>query len=428
MHTRLPRVETTETLGPVRVYPAWLRSSGFVYLFSGDRGWGAAEEDAARNLARAGRLVVGIDTPRFLSWENAASGDCVFLPGQLEYDSRTRQRAANAAQYLEPVLLGYDVGGTLAYLSQLQAPPLSFRAVVAIDPQAEIKLRRPLCDHPAAARTAEGQSIRPEPLGGNVPARILLDRQAAPAARRFVTAIAGDAAGTVVAGSSVFAAYESALESLEAERMRSDVADLPLVEVPAPAPSGAAFAILYSGDGGWRDLDRTLADVLASKGMSVVGVDVLRYFWREKSPADAARDLGRIIRHYQQRWRQQKVVLIGFSFGADVLPFLVSRLPPDLRADVGLLTLLSPERSTAFEVEPTGWLHIQSRAGVPIAPEMQKLADIRLQCIYGEDEAADSLCTSAAVPPAAVLAKSGGHHFDQNYGELADQILAAQAD
>ena len=31
-------------------------------------------------------------------------------------------------------------------------------------------------------------------------------------------------------------------------------------------------------------------------------------------------------------------MLIGFSFGADVLPFLVSRLPTELAADVSLLS------------------------------------------------------------------------------------------
>jgi type IV secretory pathway VirJ component len=130
------------------------------------------------------------------------------------------------------------------------------------------------------------------------------------------------------------------------------VGDLPLAQSSSQPqtqrkafPARDAFAIIYSGDGGWRDLDRSLAGVLASKGMNVVGVDVLRYYWKQKSPVVAASDLARIMRYYQQRWHQQKVVLIGFSFGADVLPFLVSRLPAELAADVSLLSLLSPERS-----------------------------------------------------------------------------------
>jgi type IV secretory pathway VirJ component len=428
VHTRLPRSEDSAQLGRVRIYPPWLRSNGFIYLFSDARGWSAAEEEAARDFARDGNLVVGVDTPQFLNGQSRAPGDCLYLPGLLEDYSRSQQRAADTPQYLEPALLGRDLGATLVYVAQLQAPPLAFSAAVAIDPQPRIALRRPFCDHPAAAAAAigTGQTIRPERLGENVPARVLLDRTASASEREFVMAIPGEPSGAVEPGATPHNSYRAALAGIAAERSRSGVGDLPLAQVAAPNPSRDAFAIIYSGDGGWRDLDRTLADVLAAKGMSVVGVDVLRYYWKQKTPALAANDLARIIRYYQQRWQRSKVVLIGFSFGADVLPFLVSRLPADLKADVGLLSLLSPERRTAFEVETTGWLGVHNSSGMPIAPELQKLSGIHLQCIYGKDEAADSLCTTpaAAAAGAAVLAKDGSHHFDHNYAELADQILA----
>ena len=427
VHTRLPRVEAAARFGQVRIYPAWLRTRSFVYLLSGARGWGAAEEEAARDFARAGSFVVGIDTPQLLQWMDHAETGCVYLPGQLEDYSRAQQRADDNAQYLAPVLLGHDLGATLVYMAQLQAPPLAFSAAVAIDPQSQIALQRPFCDHPAAAvaATGAGQTIAPAPPGNNVPFRVLLDGAASAAERQFVTAIPGDAAAAVVAGATLHGSYQRALANIDAERSRNGVGDLPLAEVPAPNPQRDAFAILYSGDGGWRDLDRSLADVLAAKGMSVVGVDVLRYYWKQKTPVLAASDLARMIRYYQKHWQKSHVVLIGFSFGADVLPFLVSRLPADLAADVSLLSLLSPERTTAFEVETTGWLGVHNSAGMPIAPELKKLSGIRVQCIYGTEEGADSLCTASAAAGAAVLAKSGGHHFDHNYDELADEILAA---
>jgi type IV secretory pathway VirJ component len=427
VHTRLPRVEAAARLGQVRIYPAWLRTTSFVYLFSGARGWSAAEEEAARDFARSGGFVVGIDTPQLLQFMDHAESGCVYLPGQLEDYSRAQQRAENSAQYLAPVLLGHDLGATLVYMAQLQAPPLAFSAAVAIDPQSQIALQRPFCDHPAAAVAAggAGQTLAAAPPGNNLPLRGLLDGAASAAERQFVTAIPGEAAAAVVAGATLQGAYQRAITNIEAERAANGVGDLPLAEVPAGNLQRDAFAILYSGDGGWRDLDRSLADVLAAKGMSVVGVDVLRYYWKQKSPVLAASDLARIMRYYQKHWQKSHVVLIGFSFGADVLPFLVSRLPAELAADVSLLSLLSPERSTAFEVETTGWLGVHNNAGMPIAPELRKLSGIHVQCIYGTDESADSLCTTSAAAGATVLAKSGGHHFDHDYQELANEILAA---
>ncbi len=419
VHTRLPRVETAARIGQVRIYPAWLATTSFVYLFSGARGWSAPDEESARDFARRGSFVVGVDTPQFLSFMDHAESGCVYLPGQLEDYSRARQRVADSAQYLAPLLLGHDVGGTLVYMAQLQAPPVAFNAAVAIDPSSEIALHRPFCDHPAITP--------PAPPGNNVPLRVLLDADATPAQREFGLEIPGDAGASVVAGKTLYASYRAALANIAAERRDSGIGDLPLAEVPAAHPRGDAFAIIYSGDGGWRDLDRSLADVLADKGMSVVGVDVLRYYWKQKAPGAAASDLGRIIHYYQKHWQLKHVVLIGFSLGANVLPFLVSRLPPELAADVSLVSLLSPERTTAFEVETTGWLGVHNNAGMPIGPELKKLPGVHLQCIYGTDEGADSLCTTPAATEmgAAVIAKSGGHHFDHNYDVLADQILAA---
>jgi type IV secretory pathway VirJ component len=417
VHTRAPRVVTAARIGQVRIYPAWLRTTGFVYLLSGARGWSTQDEDSARDFARRGSFVVGIDTPQFLKFMQGAESGCVYLPGQLEDYSRAQQRAADSAQYLAPMLLGHDIGASLVYMAQLQALPVAFSAAVAIDPQAQIALQRPFCDH----------ALTPQHPGNNVPLRVLLDKDATPAQREFVLEIPGDAAGSTMAGKTLFASYRAALANIAAERAATGLADLPLAEVPSAAPKGDAFAIIYSGDGGWRDLDRLLADVLAAKGMSVVGVDVLRYYWQQKAPPVAAADLARIIRYYQKHWQLRHVVLVGFSLGANVLPFLVSRLPPDLKEEVSLVSLLSPERTTAFEVQATGWLGVHNNAGMPIGPELKKLSGLHLQCIYGTDEGADSLCTTPAVTEvgAAVIAKSGGHHFDHNYDELADQILAA---
>jgi len=431
-----PRWVQSEQFGPVRVFPAWIYQRGFVYVLSGAEGWTSADERTAVAYAARGNYVTAIDTPRLLAHIDETAKGCVWMPGLLEDYSRIQQIAAGTAHFYEPVLLGRGAGATLTYMAQIAAPPLAFSAAVIVDPEPQIALKPAPCEHP----------LKAEPLGPYVPALVWLDANASAASRAFVAAMpappdaasggasggasgaaSGAASSAAPGASSLRALYAAGLQAIAAEQQRSGVSDLPLVEVPARTPSADSFAILYSGDGGWRDLDRSLADVLAGKGMSVVGVDVLRYYWRRKSPDTAARDLARIIQHYQQRFGRRQVVLIGFSFGADVLPFLINRLPADVSADIRLITLLSPERATAFEVQPSGWFHQQGDATNPIEPELKRLSTKRLQCVYGEDEAADSLCTTGAALGHLIVAKSGGHHFDHNYGELADAIIAAAA-
>lgn len=429
VHTRRPSTVDANDFGQLRIYPAWWAPKGAVYLISGEQGWSTSDEETARDLARSNHLVFGVDVPQFLAAERRRlkQNDCLYMPGVLEDYSRSWQRKADIPQYMAPALLGSNIGATLVYEAQLQSPPTAFSAAIVVDPDSHIAWKLPFCEHPAAATTDTGQTVSPDPPGRNVPLRVVLDGAATAQQRAFAASIPQQSPTSMASPDlPLHRLYTQTLASVEADNDRGAIADLPLAEVPTTtAGCEKGYAVLYSGDGGWRDLDRSLADILASKGMGVVGVDVLRYYWKEKPPADAARDLGRIMRYYGPRWHCGKVVLIGFSFGANVLPFIGSRLPSDLRAQVSLLSLLSPERTTAFEVEVNGWLGGKPKAGVPIGPEAKKLTGISIQCIYGTDEGDGSLCTDPSAGALNVVAKSGGHHFDKNYGELADEILRA---
>jgi len=422
---RRPRLVATDQFDLVRVFPAWWHQSGAVYVLSGADGWTLGDEWTALSFAAADNYVVGIDTPRLLSFLNRHTTGCLFMPGLLEDYSRIQQRTAGTPHFYQPMVLGRGIGASLAYLGQIGAPALALGAAVMLDPEPRLALKSPICEHPASQLGEGVQQLSADPLGNKVPARVWLDERASADARAFAASLPGHVDAPAPKSLSLHGLYAAALRDIESEQRRSGVADLPLVELPASKPGAKVFAILYSGDGGWRDLDRSLADLLAARGVSVVGVDVLRYYWRTKSPEAGARDLARIMQHYQQHWGDEQVVLIGFSFGANVLPFLVNRLPATLRADIRLITLLAPERTTAFEVTPAGWLGKQSDATIPIEPELKALSTIRLQCVYGADEAQDSLCTTAAAAGHDIVRKPGGHHFDHNYTELADAIIAA---
>ena len=110
---------------------------------------------------------------------------------------------------------------------------------------------------------------------------------------------------------------------------QSDVEDLPLSLTPATP--GPLLAVLLTGDGGWAAGDKSMAQALAQRGVAVAGLNSARYVERARTPDEAAGDLARIMRHFLGAWHRQRVVLIGYSRGADLIPFMVSRLPADLR-------------------------------------------------------------------------------------------------
>jgi type IV secretory pathway VirJ component len=181
--------------------------------------------------------------------------------------------------------------------------------------------------------------------------------------------------------------------------------------------------VVISGDGGWRDLDKTIAETLQKQGVSVVGVDSLRYFWTPKSPEQTSHDLARILDRYSTRWHARHFALIGYSFGADVMPFAYNRLPDALREKVSYMSLLGFAHAADFQIRVSGWLGLPpSEKALNVAPEIARVPASRVQCIYGEDED-DTLCPSLAASGVAVVRTAGGHHFSKDYVALTKTIL-----
>jgi type IV secretory pathway VirJ component len=245
--------------------------------------------------------------------------------------------------------------------------------------------------------------------------------------------------------------YTAGYDKLAAQNPATRVApppaglsDLPVVEVPAqPAaqpgavPPGAArpdaarpnaawsdtFAIIMSGDGGWAGLDHDVAGALSANGVPVVGLDSLRYYWTARTPNGLAADTDRMIRYYLAHFGKQRVLLIGYSQGADVLPFAVNRLPEATRARVALTAVMGMSDHALFEFHLSSWIS-NDNSGPATLPEINRITGMPVLCIYGADES-DSLCPKLDPKKFNIVKLQGGHHFDGDYANLARQILAA---
>lgn len=222
--------------------------------------------------------------------------------------------------------------------------------------------------------------------------------------------------------------YDTTLDTLLIEelnvslgRVHQILPPMPVVEVPATRPSDN-LTLFYSGDGGWRDLDRTVANEMAALNYPVAGVDVLRYFWKAKTPEQTAADLASTMAYYRKKWGIKTFVLAGYSFGADILPAVYNQLSTDDKDSVALLVLLGLAKSADFEIHVSGWLE-KSAGERFIAPELSQIPKDKILCIYGKEEKAETACITLENSAAKVLELSGGHHFDQDYPKLTREIL-----
>lgn len=208
---------------------------------------------------------------------------------------------------------------------------------------------------------------------------------------------------------------------------RADIAGLPVVTLGANVPSDR-FAVMVTGDGGWRRIDQKITDRLRAAGIPIVGFIASDYYRTPRSPEESACALERVIRYYRIQWRRNKVLLIGYSRGADVLPFMASRLPRDLREATQLIALLGLEPVIDFRYTPawslSAYLHKEPQYAVK--PEVEKLRGQNVLCIFGAKEK-NSLCHVLDRKAFKIVGEPGGHHFAGKYRDIADIILIESA-
>lgn len=419
----------TGRLGEVRVRLPSDDARAFVMLFSAASGWGTADEHVAAALTRRGVIVVGVDLPAYRAALDADEGECLYLLSEVESLSQQVQRRVGLTTYLTPILAGSAEAATLVRAMLAQSPDATIAGAVAVDPVAVLHTRLPLCA--GADFHADGGGFRydgPTALPGFL--SIAFSSQAEDAGREQVRdAVRGGAAGDIAnngLGQTTAAPAPELLEERIAEHLSDSttvVEDIPgwLIESPA-AGASRTLAVVFSGDGGWRDLDKSIAEALHDRGVNVLGWDCLRYFWSTKTPEQLAKDLDERIRRGMRDWHVDEVVVIGYSFGADALPFAYNRLPEATRSRVRLMSLLGLSDSADFEFHVTGWLGAESDDALPTLPELAEVPAAKVQCFYGEEDE-DEMCSRLAARGVEVIRTSGSHHFDGDYAALAVRIL-----
>ncbi len=414
-------------LGRVTVIDPVGSPSGIVILFSDLGATEANPWESSRALTEAGQVVAVVDTGRYLSALDLEGGQCRRASDDLAVlKSQIFQRRHLPAN-TSAVLAGSSAAGTLAYAVLAQSEAGQFSGAVSFGFDPELPGRYPLCPGAPYAKTATGFRYLPvDHLNGfwRIATASPDDEALRPYVRKYPQ---------VIFPLRSYDDLNSAVISVLADRKHlsqdttGGIDDLPLVLLPVDG-HGKTMAIIYSGDGGWRDLDKQIGGELQKAGVPVVGVDTLRGFWHRQTPEAAARGLERIIDHFVQAWDAPDVLLIGYSFGADVIPFMVNRLKPPALGHIRLIALLGLSHNTAFEIHVSGWLG-RSSAGdaLALAPELRKLDRSRVQCFFGIEEQNESGCTDAALADAEIIKTAGGHHFDGDYVKLTRKILDGAA-
>jgi type IV secretory pathway VirJ component len=202
---------------------------------------------------------------------------------------------------------------------------------------------------------------------------------------------------------------------------KEDISKLPVSLVTSSKTSGDELVLYLTGDGGWNNFSQKLANEYAAAGVPVVALNSMKYFWSKKSPEESAADIAALLNQYLGLWKKKSVLLCGYSFGADVMPFIFNKLPADLKSKVSRIQLLSPSAYTDFEIH-VSYLFISKKMNV--ASEVQKINKPVL-CYYGVRES-DKPLKDIEMPNFKMVILNGDHHYENSMLQIVDTGLASK--
>lgn len=200
------------------------------------------------------------------------------------------------------------------------------------------------------------------------------------------------------------------------------VEKLPVNIVAAAVDTSKPLVMYITGDGGWNKFSKNLSWSLAAKGYPVVALNANDYFWKKKTAVQTSADISHLIRTYQRIWNRKKILLLGYSFGADVMPFVFNLLPAEIKALVVNISLLSPATHTDFEIHLSVMLGAGTGKGESVVSEINKITTKQLTLIFGNGEN-DFPLNQLKIKNYVSIRLDGGHHYDGDEDKVSNTII-----
>lgn len=196
---------------------------------------------------------------------------------------------------------------------------------------------------------------------------------------------------------------------------------LPLEDYPVPTSSSDYFVLFLSGDGGWHKGDHSFAAYYQEKGIPVVGLNARSYFNKEKSKTRVIADLKEIIDNYSQKWKKKKVLLVGYSFSADVLPHAVNHIDIEYQQKIKGLVLLMPSKYATYEVTFASMLNM-IYSGDLVLPEIKAInKELSLFLVCNEED--ETICGALPTATYPRMVIEGGHSLKEKLVDVAKETF-----
>ncbi|MGE7205540.1 AcvB/VirJ family lysyl-phosphatidylglycerol hydrolase [Sphingomonas sp. NPDC019816] len=198
----------------------------------------------------------------------------------------------------------------------------------------------------------------------------------------------------------------------------------PITRFPAQGKPAPILVLSFSGDMGLRyGTGGVIARALSASGIAVTGINSPVLFRTRRSRAEIDAIVADYVRRAAREAGRRRLVLLGQSYGADVLQTGLAHLPADLRARVSAIVLVVPGKTVFFRSDPSGLAYMGKPDSLGITTA-RTIDWAPLTCIYGVEEK-DSLCPLLKGGTAHVIGLPGRHYLNHDDAALVARVEAA---
>jgi type IV secretory pathway VirJ component len=181
-----------------------------------------------------------------------------------------------------------------------------------------------------------------------------------------------------------------------------------------------AVALYLSGDMGFHaGLGPDVAARLTRQGIPVVAENSLHFFRTRRTPEEAGAMIADGLRRAIALDPDARLLLLGQSFGADVIAPSLPYVPTELRRRIAFIGLIVPGATRQWRASPSEIFSFNEPAEDAVTAA-RRLSWTPLLCIHGADEV-ESLCPALRQPNVTRLELPGGHPLHHD----ADAVSAA---
>jgi len=177
-----------------------------------------------------------------------------------------------------------------------------------------------------------------------------------------------------------------------------------------------SLAFYISGDAGLNIFSLNICKELNNNSYNIIGLNSNDYFNIKKTPQRAAKDIEDYLSKINFN-KYENIFLIGYSFGADVTPFIYNALSTEIKKRIKYFILIAPSPGTDFEIH---WL---DKLGLDIKRDMNVIQEINSSnfeqalIIINKDESEFNF-KSIYKKNCDIRFINGGHHFNGNFLSL----------